>query len=241
MAIQRCENDLILRTTKIPVDIIQWLCNHFEGRLAVYLGNEELYAEVLGGSSQAIRCMIEERCMADKTTCDRRDWPIQLLEVSKTFPDTTLLIGPTDGESQVDPATRTELYSLKARFNKKINNNIVSGAKEMLSWLLEQKIERGVANDVADPPAGFVLSCPDEEPFSPNRGKQLCIEDLLASTPTLLHRSIGERTDSAPVFRKPTWDPDVETASSMDTDFDYTEHNSQSRRFYVISRQLRTY
>ena len=222
MEIRRCESDLILRTTKIPADIIQWLCNHFEGRLIVYLGNEELYAEVLGRSSQVIRCMIEERCTTDKTTCDRRDWPIQLLETSKFFPDKTLVMGSTDGEEQVDPATRIELYSLRVRFNKKVNNNIISVAKEMLSWILEQKIEKGVASDIAREPTGFVLSCPDEESISPNRGKQLCIEDLLASTPTLLHRSTGERIGSAPIFRKPTWDADVEAASSMDTDFDYT-------------------
>lgn len=238
-AIQETDSDLLLRTTRFPADLILWVLNHFEGKLVVYLGNEELFSQVLGTSAKEIKCMVKERCTDDTSLCERREYPVQLAEIlnsSSTPVSKILLSGCTEPEPERFPANRCKLYTTysnssthtaQSQLGKKLENDILSVAREMVIWLLGRTIEKGVASDIAVEPVGFVFSCPIEEVVSPDQKSQMCVEDLFRQVPGLLHKSTGGRIGTAPVFRPPEWHEDADADASDNSDFDFSGQQQQ--------------
>ncbi len=211
MQVQRTSNALVLRADRFPGDIVLWLLNHFEGSLEVYVKATKVYKANLGIHARAITIIVQETCSDDRRTCDSRAWPVELAEIVDGKPHR--LVGGSSSED-LKPCSyqRQKLYmtenlmntthtSYKVHLGKDERNEIKHVARRITKWLM------CVPTKVKDWPqlVGFCFRSELELDEDRDRSSDFVIEQLLFRSPRLLQERTGQSMNSAPIFRRPSW------------------------------------
>jgi hypothetical protein len=211
MQVQKTSNDLVLRADRFPGDVVLWLLNHFEGYLEVYVKSARVYEAKLGVHTRKITAIIEETCSDDHRTCNSRAWPVVLAEIVDGEP--CRLVGGSSSED-LKPCSyqRQKLYmtenlmdtaytSYKVHLGREERNDIRYVARRITKWLMH------VPTNVKDWPqlVGFCFKSELELDEDRDRSRDFNIAQLLFRSPSLLQERTGESTNSAPIFRRPSW------------------------------------